>query len=298
MFTTSVPAQPTGSALRNALVLGAVTFGALLAAGNVYLLIKAGKLEADIRGLRTAMKTEMASLASEAASRHLQNEQALGALRRQTEEAGARSAQAVSQASTAAKRYSEQLTKKIEQQQQAQMQQQLDQHRQLTAQLGEIRHSASETTEQVTGIAGDVRSVKSDVAQTRTDLEKTVGELRSVRGDLGVQSGLIATNARELAALKALGERTYIEFQLPRTKAPQRIGEVAVQLKRSDPRRNRFTIELIADDKRVEKKDRTINEPVQFYVAKARVPYEIVVNQVQNDKIVGYLAAPKVKDIR
>jgi hypothetical protein len=119
-----------------------------------------------------------------------------------------------------------------------------------------------------------------------------------VRGDLGIQSGLIATNAKELAALRAMGERDYFEFNLAKTKAPQRIGDIAVQLKKMDNRRNRYTIEVISNDKRVEKKDRTVNEPVQFYMAKARLPYELVVNEVRKDSIVGYLAAPKVREVR
>ena len=90
----------------------------------------------------------------------------------------------------------------------------------------------------------------------------------------------------------------YFEFQLTKTKAPQKIGDVAVQVKRMDTKRNRYTIELIADDKKVEKKDRSVNEPVQFYMAKARIPYEIVVNEVRNDRIVGYLATPKVREMR
>ena len=69
-------------------------------------------------------------------------------------------------------------------------------------------------------------------------------------------------------------------------------------LKKTDPKKNKYTIELVADDKRVEKKDKNLNEPVQFYVAKARQPYEIVVNEVKKDQIVGYLTTPKVQSAR
>jgi hypothetical protein len=85
---------------------------------------------------------------------------------------------------------------------------------------------------------------------------------------------------------------------LVKTKNPQRVGDVAIKLKKLDSRKNRFTIELIANDKKMEKKDRTINEPVQFYMAKTRLPHEIVVNEVQRDKIVGYLSMPKLKEAR
>ena len=85
---------------------------------------------------------------------------------------------------------------------------------------------------------------------------------------------------------------------MAKTKAPQRVGDISVLLKKADPKKNRYTIEVVADDKTTEKKDRTINEPVQFYVSKARQPYEIVVNQVKKDQIVGYLATPKDQVVR
>jgi len=118
-------------------------------------------------------------------------------------------------------------------------------------------------------------------------------ELKRVTGDLGVTSGYVATNGKEIAALKRLGERNIIEINLSKAKQPQRVGDISLLLKKADPKRNRYTIEVVADDKTTEKKDRTINEPVQFYVAKAKQPYEIVINQVKKDQIVGYLATPK-----
>jgi len=69
---------------------------------------------------------------------------------------------------------------------------------------------------------------------------------------------------------------------------------VTVALKKSDPKHNRYTVDVLADDKRVEKKDKTINEPVQLYLAGNRQPYEIVVNQIKKDEIVGYVSTPKV----
>jgi len=105
---------------------------------------------------------------------------------------------------------------------------------------------------------------------------------------------LIATNGKDLEALRALGERNYIEFNLNKRQADQKVGNVTLRLKSADPKRNRYTVEILADDQRVEKRDKTINEPVQFYSSNNRQPYEIVVNQLKKDQIVGYLATPKV----
>ena len=110
---------------------------------------------------------------------------------------------------------------------------------------------------------------------------------------MGVQSGLIATNANELAALKRLGERNYFEFKLGKGKERQRVGDITLLLKKTDPKKNKYTVEVLADDKLTVKTDKNINEPVQFYTSKARQPYELVVNQVAKDQIAGYLATPK-----
>ena len=143
-----------------------------------------------------------------------------------------------------------------------------------------------------------IADVTSDVASTKSELSKTISDLKRATGDMGVMSGLIATNAQELSALKQLGERNYFEFQLARNSKPQRIGDVLVALKKTDPKRNKYTVEIVADDKKVEKKDKNTNEPVQFYVSRARQPYEIVVNEVKKDQVVGYLSAPKVQVAR
>ncbi|MBL8223086.1 MAG: hypothetical protein JNL62_27860, partial [Bryobacterales bacterium] len=202
------------------------------------------------------------------------------------------------------RRYSDGLAKKVADQQAAQLantSKQFEQtsqslQQQLSAQIGDVKQSASQTSTQLTGVVAEVASVKKEVAGAKSDLDRILSDMRTVRGDLGVQSGLIATNARELSALKALGDREYWEFELPKTKAPQRIGEVAVLLKKADTKRNRYTIELLSNDKKVEKKDRGVNEPVQFYRSRSHMPYEIVVNEVRKDMVVGYLAAPKLKD--
>jgi hypothetical protein len=140
-----------------------------------------------------------------------------------------------------------------------------------------------------------VAATKTDVATTKSELANTVADLKRVRGDMGVLSDRIATNGTELAALRTLGERNYFEFNITKAKTPQKVAGVELWLKKTDPKRSRFTIQVLADDKTVEKRDRTINEPVQFYVSKFHQPYEIVVNEITKDHIVGYLATPKVE---
>ena len=158
---------------------------------------------------------------------------------------------------------------------------------------GKLAEYQETTNTEVGELGGRVDTVKQEVEANRAELEKTIAALTSVKGDLGVQSGLIATNAGELEALKRLGERNYYEFNLARTKRPQRVGPVSIKLSGTDRKRNRYSIELWADDKRIVKRRKTLLEPVQFYVQGTRVPYELVVNQIDNGNIGGYLATPK-----
>jgi len=171
----------------------------------------------------------------------------------------------------------------------------------IAGELTEVKQSASSAHEKISGVTQEVATTKSQLDttttqanQTATDLKQTVADLKSVNGDMGVMSGKIATNATELAALRALGERNYFEFTLDKIKDPQKVGDIQLVLKKTDPKRSKYTLEVRADDKQVEKRDKTVNEPVQFYLSKARQPYEIVVNEVTKGKITGYLSTPKV----
>jgi len=176
-----------------------------------------------------------------------------------------------------------------------------EQQQQVATQIGDLKEATNSVDSKVSAVSSDVGNVKTDVTTVKTDLastqsnlEKATADLKRMNGDMGVMSGLIATNGKDLVALRELGERNYFEFDINKKQADQRIGNVTLKLKNADPKRSRFTLEVLADDKRVEKKDRTINEPVQVYVGGNRQPYEIVVNQVKKDGIVGYLSTPKV----
>jgi hypothetical protein len=174
-------------------------------------------------------------------------------------------------------------------------------NKELTEQLDQIKNNndqkAALLDETLNGIKGDVGNVKTEVTSARTELSETIADLKRMNGDMGVMSGLIATNSTELAALRKLGERDYFEFTLPKTGGPRRVGDIQLALKKADVKRSRFTFEVMADDKRVEKKDKTINEPVQFYTSGARTPYEVVVNEIRKDQVIGYLSVPKAKVI-
>jgi hypothetical protein len=146
---------------------------------------------------------------------------------------------------------------------------------------------------EVSNVKTDVGGVKTDVAKTQTDLAGAISQLQSMKGDLSDHSSLIARNHDELEVLKHKGDRTYYEFTLSKgEKKP--VGTVSLELKKSDAKKSKFTVVVYADDKRYEKKDRNINEPLQFYSGKDPALYEIVVNSIgSKNQIAGYLSTPK-----
>ncbi|MEZ5365973.1 MAG: hypothetical protein R2748_27480 [Bryobacterales bacterium] len=158
--------------------------------------------------------------------------------------------------------------------------------------LTELNQVATNTKSEVGELTGRVEGVKQNLDETAKTLEQTIADLKSVRGDLGVQSGLIATNSGELDALKRLGQRNYYEFDISKSKNATKVGRIQIRLRDTNEKRNRFNIEVLADDKTIEKKNKTLLEPVQFYVMGVKQPYEIVVNKLEKNRIAGYLATP------
>jgi hypothetical protein len=169
-----------------------------------------------------------------------------------------------------------------------------------TAETEKLAQEQAATAKQVGAVSTDVASVKTDVggvktdvAATKSDLESTKTQLQRVVGDAGVMSGLIATNHSELEILKHKGDRTYIEFSLQKGAKPTLLSTVKLQLKKVDEKRGKYTMNVSADDRNIEKKDKNLDEPVQFYTGKDPVLYEMVVNVVEKNKVSGYLSIPK-----
>jgi acetolactate synthase small subunit len=258
-----------------------------LAAANIYLYVqldhlqtdttqKIEKLTAAVGGVRDA-----SSVSTAAQARHID------ALKEELANANSQARSMSSQAKVEAQAHADQLARQL-QAEEAKMQQQV------TGQISEVNQSVTAANAKIADVSTDVGAVKSQAAMTQSQLEKTIADLKSVTGDLGVQSGLIATNGTELQALRLRGERNYIDIKLGKAKQPQRFGDITLKLESADPKHNKYSVTLMADDKTSEKKDKSVNEPVQFYTSKGgHTPYELVINQVTKTGIVGYLSTPK-----
>jgi DNA anti-recombination protein RmuC len=163
-----------------------------------------------------------------------------------------------------------------------------------------LESAENQTAQQVTTVASDVSNVKTDVGGVKTDVAKTqsdlataVTQLQAVRGDLSNTNSVIARNHDELVTLEHRGDRNYYEFTL--TKGQKKpVGTVSLTLKKADPKKNNFNLEVLSDDKTVDKNNRGVNEPLQFYSGKDPALFEIVVNTVSSkNQISGYLSTPK-----
>jgi chromosome segregation ATPase len=272
-----------------ALVAGAII---ALVGANIYLFVQLDHMKTDLAQTHDKLLTELSNLRDASSVNSASQQRHLETLKEELEAARTQlrneSRTMSSQAKAEATARAEQLTKQLETEQ-AKVQQQV------SSEISEVKQSATQANSKIGEVSTDVGTLRSQATATQSQLDKTIADLKSTKGDLGVQSGLIATNAGELAALKRLGERNYFEFSLGKDaeKKPQRVGDITIQIKKLDPKKNKYTINVMADDKLTEKKDKGVNEPIQFYTSKARQPYEIVVNSVAKDQIKGYLSTPK-----
>jgi hypothetical protein len=138
--------------------------------------------------------------------------------------------------------------------------------------------------------ADDVNKLGTDVTGVKTDLDATKNSIQMARSEMGT---LIARNHDEIDQLRRMGQRDYFEFTVSRKAGSQKVGSIQVELKDTNTKKNQFTINVLADDKNFEKKNRSVNEPIFFYTGGTRQPLELVINKVGKNTASGYLSVPK-----
>jgi len=292
LFTTPGPPPSSGGGGVKTAILVIVIVALAGATGYEYYQIN--QIRAQIEDMRDQVASQISSIHETSTVSSQTNKRSVDALKSQVDEARRQASLQSGQAKVDAEKHADELAARLEKAQDEQAQRVAA----VATEVSSVKTDAETTKSRVGEVSGEVTTVKTDLASTKAEQEKLVADLKSARGDLGIQSGLIATNSKELGALRALGERNYVEFKLAKEKNPRKVGDIQMRLKAADPKRNRYTIEVTADDKLVEKKDKTINEPVQFMLTRATQPYEIVVNDVKKDFIAGYIASPKVQQTR
>jgi hypothetical protein len=136
----------------------------------------------------------------------------------------------------------------------------------------------------------DVNKLNGDVNGVKGDLDATKNSIQMARSEMGT---LIARNHDEIDQLRRMGQRDYFEFSLTRKSGAQKVGSIQVELKDTNVKKNRYTVNVLADDKSFEKKDRSVNEPIFFYTGGSRAALELVINKVTKTGATGYLSLPK-----
>jgi hypothetical protein len=278
------PPAPGNSNLKMALAAGAII--ASLAA-NGFLLYQVHDLQTDTAHNREVMQGEIDTIKENSTVMTAAQRKHVEELREELENRSRQSIQAASQAKREALSYADEKAKVLSEEEQKNSQQ-------LSSSISDVGKKADTANARLSDVNNDVAGVKTDLASTKTDLSQTKSDLKKVSGDLGVTSGFVATNGKEIEELRRRGERNIVEFSLKRQKNMQRVGDISLRLEKVDQKKNKFTMVVLADDKTVEKKDRNINEPLQFYVSKSL--YEVVVNSVGKDQISGYLSTPKYQN--
>ncbi|MES1258225.1 MAG: hypothetical protein ABUS51_07335 [Acidobacteriota bacterium] len=275
---------PPASNLKIALAAGAIV--ASLAA-NVFLLFQVRDLQTLTAKNQEIVQNQIDTIKENSTVMTAAQKKHLDDLKEDLEARSRQLNQAASQAKKEAVTYADEQAKKLEQENQITKQAVAQTNTALT----DVRQRADTANAKLVDVGTDVAGVKTDLASTKTDLDKTKSDLKKVSGDLGITNGYVATSAKDIEELKRRGEVSITEFSLKKQKTMQKVGDISMQLEKADPKKNRFNVILLADDKRVEKKDRTVNEPLQFYVSKSL--YQIVVISVNKDQISGYLQTPK-----
>jgi hypothetical protein len=280
------PPQPsTNSNMKTALAAGAIV--ASLAA-NGFLLWQVRDLRTDTVKGREIMQNEIETLKENSTVMTATQRKHLDDLREELDTRSRQLGQAASQAKKEALTYADEKALKLE----AENQKTADNVTRVNTDLSTVRQSADSANAKLADVGADVTGVKSDLASTKTDLQQTQTDLKKVRGDLGQTSGLVATNGQQIDELIKRGERNIVKFDISKkSKGFQKVGDISLLLKNTDLKKNKFTLQVQADDKLTEKKDRNINEPLQFYVSNSL--YELVVNTVGKDTVTGYLSTPK-----
>jgi small-conductance mechanosensitive channel len=138
--------------------------------------------------------------------------------------------------------------------------------------------------------ADDVNKLNGDVTGVKTDLDATKNSIQMARSEMGT---LIARNHDEIDQLRHMGQRDYFEFTVQRKAGATKVGAIQIELKDTNTRKNRYTINVLADDNSFEKKDRSVNEPIFFYTGGNRSALELVVNKITKTTATGYLSTPK-----
>jgi hypothetical protein len=266
---------------------------AVIAAGvgalgfNVYLSSRIHAVDGAANAERIALEQQITQLERRLAARETMHQSTVAALEAELERT---QRVASTQARSEAKRQGESTANLIAEKQR-------EQQDMFLGELGAVRTAADENREGLDAIRTEVSGVRGEIDQTRKGLAETGDIVLRTQDEIGLFSGRLDEQGASLAELKRRGERETMPFTLQRSKSLTKIGDVQVRLKDANPAKNRYTVEILADDQLILQKDRYVNEPVELYVTGSERPYEIVVTKVEKGAVRGFLSRPAWRQV-
>ena len=267
-------------------IAGGIAAAALIGF-NVYLMNKVGDIESSSQNERAAMTAEVSDLEAALSAQTGAHQREISALHESVEKT---KAEAADRTRAETRRSSDQLSKLIAQNEKEQLDMFL-------TEIGTVRGETDSNRKGIEDVSTRVVGVQGELDQTRESLTETADLLASTQKDVDGISGRVGTHEAAIERLKMQGQRDVTRFDLPVSKERTKIETVQMRVKDIDHKKNRYTLEVMADDRIVTHKDRLLNQPVEFYVTGASQPYEVVVTDIERNQISGYLATPKFKDL-
>jgi len=284
-YASSRRAHPPASVLV-LLLLGL----ALALAGNVYQFVKSQRIARDVAGIQHNLQTQITRLSDATSGAFDVTERRFEELKRLQDSTAA----AIIDARSELRHSNSQVATRLEDRNQ----QLAQKNQELTAQLTALKQDISARLQNATATLdtanAKLQHVSTEAERNRADLKKVAGDLNAVTAKLTNSAKPVATLPQPLAAPPQPPARKHLPFDLLTTKVPTRIGEIQIAIRSTDPKNNRYTMDLYTGDKVARGKDCAINEAVQFYLSGNPLPYEVVVNQVWKDEVIGYVSAPVV----
>jgi chromosome segregation ATPase len=267
-------------------IAGGIAVAALIGF-NVHLMNKVGDIENSSQSERAAMTAEVGDLEAALSAQNGAYQREISALQESVEKT---KAEAADRARAETRRSADQLSKLIAQKER-------EQQDMFLTEIGTVRGETDTNRKGIEDVSTRVVGVQGELDQTRESLNETADLLASTQSDVDGISGRVGTHEAAIERLKMQGQRDVTEFSLPVSKERTKIETVHMRVKDIDYKKNRYTLEVMADDQIVTHKDRLLNQPVEFYVTGVSQPYEVVVTGIERNEVSGYLATPKFKQI-
>ncbi len=266
----------------------AILFFVTLMAFNGYMVFSVNAVQVDAETQRASLEQEISGLRETIALRQGNYKREIVGIREEMDKV---TREAAVRAGSEAKRYSDRTSKTIAQKQREQQEMLLGE---LTSVEKKISEQSLETQSKVDVVQGDVDGVRGELTVAQEAIDITTGLLQDTQGSVEQLSATLGDHDQAIEILKRNTERDLMGFSLLKSQSRIRVGDIQLKLRGTDAKRNRYSIEILADDSSMVKKERHVNEPVSFYVTGAQKPYEIVITAVRKDRVIGYLAKPKV----